>query len=232
MDLLVLTSDKDPRAVLPALNLLPHTVCVAGPSVAEFLGFPACDAVLVDGRRQPYFACELSRQLLAARRGVPTIGVIEEWVAPEVGADCAIVQLVLSAAGPAEVEARLRLAVPDRTARDAGDGGVLVVGPVEIDADTYVARVEGRELALTHVEFELLNVFALHAGRALTRMQLLEEAHGRGLDRDERTVDTHVRDLRAKLGHRHRHLIRTVRGVGYLMVRPIPLAMGPARDEP
>jgi DNA-binding response OmpR family regulator len=138
----------------------------------------------------------------------------------------------LSAAGPAEVEARLRLAVPARTTRDTSDGGVLVVGPVEIDAIAYVARVDGRELALTHVEFELLNVFALHAGRALTRGQLLDEAHRHGLDRDERTVDTHVRDLRAKLGHRHRHLIRTVRGVGYLMVRPANLTLDTARDEP
>jgi two-component system alkaline phosphatase synthesis response regulator PhoP len=79
--------------------------------------------------------------------------------------------------------------------------------------------VDDRQLDLTRREFELLVTLAAHAGRTFDRGQLLEMVWGRDPDVHPRTVDSHIRVLRAKLGPTHRGLIRTARGVGYGMAR-------------
>jgi DNA-binding winged helix-turn-helix (wHTH) protein len=73
---------------------------------------------------------------------------------------------------------------------------------------------------LTYKEFELLKYLAQHAGRVFTRAQLLQEVWGYDFFGGTRTVDVHVRRLRAKLGPEHEALIGTVRNVGYKAVRP------------
>jgi DNA-binding winged helix-turn-helix (wHTH) protein len=90
-----------------------------------------------------------------------------------------------------------------------------------IDDATYTARLKGRPLDLTYKEFELLKYLAQHAGRVFTRAQLLQEVWGYDFFGGTRTVDVHVRRLRAKLGPEHEQLIGTVRNVGYKFVRPI-----------
>src|SRR5882672_9378274 len=115
MQLLVLSAARSVAEVLPALELLTHDSQVVPPTVGDYLARPRCDAVLVDGRVQPFFACELSAQLLATGRAEPIIGVISTEVAADLSPHCAVAQLVLCDAGPAEVEARLRLAQPDRS---------------------------------------------------------------------------------------------------------------------
>ena len=80
--------------------------------------------------------------------------------------------------------------------------------------------MRGRPLDLTYKEFELLKYLAQHAGRVFTRAQLLQEVWGYDFFGGTRTVDVHVRRLRAKLGTEYESLIGTVRNVGYKAVRP------------
>ena len=221
MQLLVLTSSRFAPEVLPALELLPHSSRAIPPTVADYLAQPRCDAVLVDGRVQPFFACELAAQLLATGRAEPVIGVISAEVAGDLSSHCAVVQLVMCDAGPAEVEARLRLAQPGRPAfcDSTGPSSNLAIGPLVIDTEAYEVKVRDQPLNLTRRQFDLLVVLAVHAGRPLTRGQLLDMVWGYEKETDPRTVDGHVRELRAKLGEAHRGLIRTARGVGYVMAR-------------
>ncbi|MCB0945867.1 MAG: winged helix-turn-helix transcriptional regulator, partial [Mycobacterium sp.] len=99
---------------------------------------------------------------------------------------------------------------------------------------TYTARLRGRPLDLTYKEFELLKYLAQHAGRVFTRAQLLQEVWGYDFFGGTRTVDVHVRRLRAKLGPEYESLIGTVRNVGYKAVRPArgrPAATDPDYDD-
>jgi DNA-binding winged helix-turn-helix (wHTH) protein len=84
----------------------------------------------------------------------------------------------------------------------------------------YFVRLRGRPLALTYKEFELLNYVAQHAGQVFSRAQLLQEVWGYDFFGGPRTVDIHVRRLRAKLGAEHEQMIGTVRNVGYKFLRP------------
>jgi len=215
VDVLVLTTARRGRDVLPGLELLPHRVATRRPSVHEYLTSGPCDAVMVDGRTHPHAACELSRRLAATSRGVPVIGVIEEQGAPYVDEDCAIVQLLLPQASPAEIDARLRLAQRHRVP-DARPSSTLEVGPFTVDTDAYVIRLDGIPLRLTHHQYELLRALLKHAGRPLSRSALIAGCPGWTDATNPRAVDCHVRAVRAKLGP-HRDSIRTVRGHGYLI---------------
>ena len=124
-------------------------------------------------------------------------------------------EILLPTAGPAEVDARMRLLAARHPAADETDGGMLTVGELVIDEETYVARVRGRPLDLTYKEFELLKYLVEHPGRVFTRAQLLQEVWGYDYYGGTRTVDVHVRRLRAKLGPGNQKLIGTVRNVGY-----------------
>jgi DNA-binding response OmpR family regulator len=101
-----------------------------------------------------------------------------------------------------------------------GDGTTIRLGPLAIDTETYRVTVSGRPLDLTFKEFELLRFMAERPGRVLTRPTLLREVWGYDFYGGTRTVDVHVRRLRAKLGPEHEQLIGTVRGVGYRAADP------------
>jgi DNA-binding response OmpR family regulator len=136
-------------------------------------------------------------------------------------ADWGFDDLVLNTAGPAEVEARLRLAIARLQQSDEDpDAHVIRSGEVTVDDVTYTAKLGGRPLDLTFKEFELLKYLAQHPGRVFTREQLLQEVWGYDYFGGTRTVDVHVRRLRAKLGPEHEQLIGTVRNVGYRFVLP------------
>ena len=96
--------------------------------------------------------------------------------------------------------------------------GKVNLGELVIDEGTYTARLRGRPLDLTYKEFELLKYLAQHPGRVFTRSQLLQEVWGYDYFGGTRTVDVHVRRLRAKLGTDYEVLIGTVRNVGYRFV--------------
>jgi DNA-binding response OmpR family regulator len=109
--------------------------------------------------------------------------------------------------------------------RTGGLGEATVrLGPLSINTDTYQVTVSGRVLDLTYKEFELLRFLVQRSGRVFTRSALLHEVWGYDFYGGTRTVDVHVRRLRAKLGTGHESLIQTIRGVGYR-------AAEPAQDE-
>ena len=102
-------------------------------------------------------------------------------------------------------------------------------GDLSVDEATYSAKLKGRVLDLTFKEFELLKYLAQHPGRVFTRAQLLQEVWGYDYFGGTRTVDVHVRRLRAKLGPEHESLIGTVRNVGYRFVTPEKVRARPRR---
>jgi DNA-binding response OmpR family regulator len=119
----------------------------------------------------------------------------------------------LSPFHPKELEARLRHLLY-RTGRGAGPE-IAEYADLVLNFETYQALVEGRPLDLTYMEYELLRFFVTHPGKVFTREQLLSRVWGYEYYGGARTVDVHVRRLRAKLGEEHAGLIQTVRSVGY-----------------
>ena len=107
-----------------------------------------------------------------------------------------------------------------RRRHGTGEGALIRLGPLALDTDTYRVTAAGRPLDLTFKEFELLRFLASHPGRVYTRPSLLREVWGYDFYGGTRTVDVHVRRLRAKLGPEHEHLVETVRGVGYRAAEP------------
>ena len=130
----------------------------------------------------------------------------------ELGADDYIVKPF----SPREVVARVR-AVLRRAGQAPAASKRIEAGDLEIDFDAHLARRSGSPLDLTPTEFNLLAVLASQPGRVFTRLQLLEEAQGQAYEGYERTIDAHIKNLRAKLEpdpHQPRY-IETVFGVGY-----------------
>jgi DNA-binding response OmpR family regulator len=218
--LLLLTNALEPSdEVLPALGLLLHSIRVAPAEASALIDAPPADVILVDARRDLVQAKSLCRLLRTTGLDCPLLAVVTEGglaaLSPEWGLD----DVLLQTAGPAEVEARLRLAVGRVSAGEPDDlPGEIRSGDLTIDEATYTARLRGRVLDLTFKEFELLKYLAQHPGRVFTRAQLLQEVWGYDYFGGTRTVDVHVRRLRAKLGAEYESLIGTVRNVGYRFV--------------
>lgn len=209
--LLILTSQVN-TDVLPALELLSHRVRQIPAQPAALVGAPPADVIIVDGRGDLASAKSLCKILTTTGAGSPIIVVLTEGGLTAINAEWGIDDVLLETAGPAEVDARLRLAI-GRQSRDEGSSMIRASGVV-IDEASYSAKVHGRTLDLTFKEFELLRFFATHPSRVFTREQLLSEVWGYDYFGGTRTVDVHVRRLRAKLGDME-SLIGTVRNVGY-----------------
>jgi two-component system, OmpR family, phosphate regulon response regulator PhoB len=110
-------------------------------------------------------------------------------------------------------------AVLRRHAAGQGDAPRVELGPIALDVDAHRAWVAGREMDLTALEFKLLLSMMARAGRLQSRQQLLDQVWGLSPDTQTRTVDTHVKRLRDKLGPA-RDLLETVRGSGYRLIDP------------
>ena len=209
--LLVLSSAADTDA-LPALGLLAHRVRVIPADAAALVGAPRGDVIIVDARHDLVRAKALCKLLHTAGGGIPVAIAITEGGLTAVSAEWGIDDVILTTAGPAEVDARIRLLV-DRPTNDDASKKIQASGVV-IDEVSYAAKVHGRALDLTYKEFELLRFLASNPARVFTREQLLSEVWGYDYFGGTRTVDVHVRRLRAKLGEQE-SLIGTVRNVGY-----------------
>ncbi|WP_310962185.1 response regulator transcription factor [Nocardioides terrisoli] len=221
--LLLLTSTTQPSAaVLPGLALLNHQVRILPAEGSALLEAPDCDIVLVDGRRELAHARDLCRLIRTTGSEQPVLLIVTEGGLAVVAADWGMDDLVLDTAGPVEIDARIRVALDRFASRhDDGDEDHLIrSGEVVIDEAAYTAKLGGRVLDLTFKEFELLKYLAQHPGRVFTRDQLLQEVWGYDYFGGTRTVDVHVRRLRAKLGPENEALIGTVRNVGYRFVLP------------
>ncbi|GLW10344.1 transcriptional regulatory protein GlnR [Microtetraspora sp. NBRC 13810] len=219
-NLLLLTNALEPSAeVLPALGLLLHSVRVAPAEASALLDAPPSDAVLIDARRELVQAKSLCRLLKTTGIDCPLMVIVTEGGLAAMTAEWGADDVILDSAGPAEVEARLRMAVGKLSLAAAEDvPDEIRSGDLSIDEATYTARLRGRALDLTFKEFELLKYLAQHPGRVFTRAQLLQEVWGYDYFGGTRTVDVHVRRLRAKLGAEYESLIGTVRNVGYRFV--------------
>ncbi|HYO32633.1 MAG TPA: response regulator transcription factor [Nocardioidaceae bacterium] len=221
--LLLLTNALQPSSdVLPALGLLGHHVRILPAEATVLLEAPDCDAVLVDGRHDLAAVRGLCRLIRTTGVDVPVILLVTEGGLTVVSADWGADDVLLVTAGPAEVEARLRLTAGRLAASDGADEPEAIIrsGAVEIDEASYTVKLDGRGLDLTFKEFELLKYLAQHPGRVFSRQQLLQEVWGYDYFGGTRTVDVHVRRLRAKLGPERESLIGTVRNVGYRFVLP------------
>jgi DNA-binding response OmpR family regulator len=223
-NLLLLTNALEPSVeVLPSLGLLAHHVRILPAEATVLIDAPDCDAVLVDGRHELAMVRSLCRLIRTTGVEVPVILVVTEGGLAAVAADWGVDEVVLASAGPAELEARLRLALGRMAiALAGGEPGTTVIrsGDLEVDEAAYTARIDGRSLDLTFKEFELVKYLAQHPGRVFSRQQLLQEVWGYDYFGGTRTVDVHVRRLRAKLGPEHEALIGTVRNVGYRFILP------------
>ncbi|HEY1627241.1 MAG TPA: response regulator transcription factor [Streptosporangiaceae bacterium] len=219
-DLLLITGALEPSAdVLPALGLLLHSVRVLPAEASALVAAPPADAVLMDGRRELVHAKNICQLLRTTGLGCPLLAVVTEGGLAAINADWGIDDVILNTAGPAEVEARIRLATGRQALVGTEDEpDEIRSGELAIDEATYSARLRGRSLDLTFKEFELLKFLAQHPGRVFTRAHLLQEVWGYDYFGGTRTVDVHVRRLRAKLGPEHEALIGTVRNVGYRFV--------------
>ena len=209
--LLILTPAVDSE-ILPALGLLGHSVRRLQPTSQHLANPPSCDLVLIDATTELASARALSRVLSTTGQGVPLLLVVTEGALPAVSPEWGIDDVVLTGAGPGEVDARIRLAIGRRSAAQASH--TIRASGLVIDEDSYAAKANGRPLDLTYKEFELLRFLASHQSRVFTREQLLSEVWGYDYFGGTRTVDVHVRRLRAKLGDLEA-LIGTVRNVGY-----------------
>ncbi|HNE89999.1 MAG TPA: response regulator transcription factor [Actinomycetota bacterium] len=218
---LLMTDAVEPSDhVLPALGLLAHQVRVLPAEAAALLDAPAADVLLVDGRRDLPGARSLCRVLRATGSDLPVLLIITEGGLAAVAPDWGVDDILLDSAGPGEVEARFRLAIGRMAETEQEVEPEIRHGELLIDEGSYTATVRGRVLDLTYKEFELLKYLSQHPGRVFTRQQLLQEVWGYDYFGGTRTVDVHVRRLRAKLGSEYEALIGTVRNVGYRLVPP------------
>jgi len=241
-ELYLLTNAAEaPSQILPALGLLLHTVRTGPADILTFENAAAADAILVDARHDLMSAKQLCQLLRRAGAQAPVLALMTEGGLAAVTAEWGADDVVLCSAGPAEFEARLRLAIGRRATALPTASDEIRAGELSIDEATYTARLRSRVLDLTFKEFELLKFLAQHPGRVFTRAHLLQEVWGYDYFGGTRTVDVHVRRLRAKLGAEHESLIGTVRNVGYRFVplktgednrRGAPRDAGPATGGP
>ena len=222
--LLLLTNALQPSAeVLPGLALLAHSVKILPAEGSALLEAPDAELLLVDGRQDLAGARDLCRLIRTTGSDVPVLLIVTEGGLAVVAHDWGMDDVLLHTCGPAELDARIRLSIGRLNAKrvaDDPDAHVIRTGEVIVDDATYTAKIGGRALDLTYKEFELLKFLAQHPGRVFSRQQLLQEVWGYDYFGGTRTVDVHVRRLRAKLGPENEHLIGTVRNVGYRFVVP------------
>lgn len=209
---LLVLSTTSGREVLPSLGLLSHRVRYIAAEPASLVNAPSSDLIFLDARRDLANAKSLAKILQTTGLSSPLVLVVTEGALAAISADWGAQDFILDSAGPGEIDARIRIAL-DRS-KDFSKSTMIQASGVVIDEASYSAKVHGRPLDLTFKEFELLRFLAQHPGRVFSREQLLSEVWGYDYFGGTRTVDVHIRRLRAKLGDLE-SLIGTVRNVGY-----------------
>ncbi len=113
-------------------------------------------------------------------------------------------------------ELRARIARARRESSQVEDGELVRAGSLELNLETYQVTIDGRIVGFAYMEYELLKFLLMHPGRVFSREALLRRVWGYDYYGGARTVDVHIRRVRAKLGQEHAARIKTVRSVGYL----------------
>ena len=213
-------SISDPLSYLLRQEGFEVAVAATGPDgLAEFERSGA-DIVLLDLMLPGLSGTEVCRAL-RVKSSVPVIMLtardseIDKVVGLELGAD----DYVTKPFSSRELVARVRAVLRRRSAEPAADeaSGALEAGPVRMDVERHVVTVAGEQIALPLKEFELLELLLRNAGRVLTRGQLIDRVWGADYVGDTKTLDVHVKRLRAKVEPdpgEPKHLL-TVRGLGY-----------------
>jgi two-component system response regulator RegX3 len=195
-------------------------IAATGPDALDQFERNGADLVLLDLMLPGLPGTEVCRQL-RAKSSVPVIMVtakdseIDKVVGLEIGAD----DYVTKPYSTRELVARIRAVLRRRgeTEEASGGPGALEAGPVRMDVDRHVVTVDGAKVDLPLKEFDLLEMLLRNAGRVLTRMQLIDRVWGADYVGDTKTLDVHVKRLRAKIEPdpgAPRYLV-TVRGLGY-----------------
>ena len=217
--LLLLTNSSGASAdVMPSLGLLQHDVKILPIEASVLVEPPAVDCLLIDARRDLPASKSFTKLITSTGVDVPIMVITTEGGLSAINADWGIDDVILDTAGPAEVDARIRIVIGQTAIAQLASNpsaGEIRSGEVIIDESSYTAKIKGRVLDLTFKEFELLKYLAQHPGRVFTRSQLLQEIWGYDYFGGTRTVDVHIRRLRSKLGPEFEAIIGTVRNVGY-----------------
>jgi len=217
--LLLLTNSIGASAdVMPALGLLQHDVKILPVEASVLVEPPIVDCLLIDARRDLPVVKSFTKLISSTGVTVPIVVITTEGGLSAINADWGIDDVILDTAGPAEVDARIRIVIGQSAIAQLASNpsaGEIRSGEVIIDESSYTAKIKGRILDLTFKEFELLKYLAQHPGRVFTRSQLLQEIWGYDYFGGTRTVDVHIRRLRSKLGPEFEAIIGTVRNVGY-----------------
>ncbi|HVQ86377.1 MAG TPA: response regulator transcription factor [Mycobacterium sp.] len=217
MNVLLLTDEADFESALPTLKSFTQAVR-RGPLSDDINGHrDTADVAIIDARTNLTRARTVCRQLAADAPTIAVVAVVAPTDFAAVDVDWHCDDVLLPAAGTDELQARLRLAI---TRRRSEMDGTLKFGDLLLRPASFTGSLNGQDLALTLTEFKLLNFLVQHAGRAFSRTRLMHEVWGYDCNGRFRTIDVHVRRLRAKLGAEHESMIDTVRGVGYMAATP------------
>lgn len=194
------------------------TVAATGPDALTEFERTGADLVLLDLMLPGLPGTEVCR-LLRQNSSVPVIMLtardseVDKVVGLELGAD----DYVTKPYSSRELVARIRAVLRRRGEPDDQPSSALEAGPIRMDIDRHVVTVNGDTVSLPLKEFDLLEILLRNAGRVLTRTQLIERVWGPDYVGDTKTLDVHVKRLRAKIEpdpSTPQHLI-TVRGLGY-----------------
>jgi DNA-binding response OmpR family regulator len=216
---IVFLTDRSPAEALPAVHTLGHDVKTEplAPDSLAHLPDISPSVIVCDGEENPEQAYRILSLLAATRTQVPVVALLTRSDLDRFPWHEVADEVVYS--GTPSVELKLRLAILARRTGGAGEA-VTRLGPLSMNTETYQVFVSGRVLDLTYKEFEVLRFLIQRPGRVFTRGELLSEVWGYNFYGGTRTVDVHIRRLRAKLGPEHEGLIQTVRGVGYRAAEP------------
>jgi DNA-binding response OmpR family regulator len=216
---IVFLTDRSPAEALPAVQTLGHDVKTESLAPDSLAHLPdiSPSVIVCDGEENPEQAYRILSLLAATRTQVPVVALLTRSDLDRFPWHEVADEVVYS--GTPTVELKLRLAILARRTGGAGEA-VIRLGPLSMNTETYQVFVSGRVLDLTYKEFEVLRFLIQRPGRVFTRGELLSEVWGYNFYGGTRTVDVHVRRLRAKLGPEHEGLIQTVRGVGYRAAEP------------
>jgi two-component system, OmpR family, response regulator RegX3 len=193
-------------------------VAATGPDALESFDRAGADLVLLDLMLPGLPGTEVCREL-RTKSNVPVIMLtakdseVDKVVGLELGAD----DYVTKPFSSRELVARIRAVLRRRGDVEELAPPTLEAGPVRMDVERHVVTVSGREVPLPLKEFELLEVLLRNAGRVLTRMQLIDRVWGADYVGDTKTLDVHIKRLRAKIEPTPStpRFIITVRGLGY-----------------
>lgn len=203
MSQILFVSSAEPPEELALLN---HQIrCVSAAQALSDAG--AADVVIVDARSDLAGARSTCQAL--SRGEAPVMLLVPPTALAVLSLDWGCADFAVTGCEPAEFDARIRLL--DRL---GGGPDLLVMGPIRMDAAAYRATLDDEPLDLTYTEFELLRYLMQRPGRVVSRETLVSQVWGYDYYGGTRTVDVHVRRLRAKLGQ-FDHYIGTVRNVGY-----------------